>query len=259
MEQTTSRGQLVEDRSGRVDVGALIHLLPEHLLGRHVGWAPDRLPEPCLRRRLFGRVRLRLDESRYPEIADLEEAVFREPQVRGLEVPVDDPLPMRRVESARELRPQARNLLRGQCSPTQLLRDGRPGHQLHHQEVEAVGPVRVEEHCDVRVAEPGKDAGLVAETAAGVVVGKKAGGKDLERHLAVQPLVPRPVDLTHLAGPERRQDPVVGEAPSDHAHPRAQMCRFDGIVAPQDRGYDRGFLEQLVPETRPDQPVAACP
>jgi hypothetical protein len=55
------------------------------------------------------------------------------------------------------------------------------------------------------------------EPRASLVVGERAVGQELHRHVPVQLLVTGAVDLTHAAGAQRLHDSVVPERPPDHA------------------------------------------
>src|SRR5262249_43646458 len=73
-----------------------------------------------------------------------------------------------------------------------------------------VADVEKREHVGVRERSDG--AGLALEAADEVGVGKESLRQDLDRHLAAEARVLRPVDLSHSALAERRAD-LVGAQP----------------------------------------------
>ena len=101
-ERALAREHLVQDRPEGEEVGPLVRGLPAHLLGRHVAHRPEhdaglRAAGDGAHVRLAALVLLGL-ELRETEVEDLDPAVLRQEQVLGLQVPVDDPLLVRRRE-----------------------------------------------------------------------------------------------------------------------------------------------------------------
>ena len=56
---------------------------------------------------------------------------------------------------------------------------------------------------------------LLLEAPQALGVGENAAGKDLDRHVAAEPRVPRPIHLAHASGADRREDLVGTELRSD--------------------------------------------
>ena len=138
---------------------------------------------------------------------------------------MDHPLLVRRHQPPRQLRAQTNHVLLRQRSLPQLLLEGRPRHQLHHQEVDPVRRVEVVERRDVGVAQPREDRRFLPEPSARLIVGQGAGGQDLQGDVAAELLVPGAVDLAHAPGAESLLDAVVGERASDHADLPSMLSR----------------------------------
>ena len=70
----------------------------------------------------------------------------------------------------------------------------------------------------MRMVQSGQRQGFLVKALARRFIGQGPGGQDLERHVAVQPLVVRPVDHTHPAGAELFENAVMPEGLADHRH-----------------------------------------
>ncbi len=106
-ERSIPREELVQDRPERKDVRAVIDREPARLLRRHVPDRPHHLAglRLALDRRGLGRLAgfRGLDPLRQPEVQDLDVTVPRDEHVLGFQVPVDDPVLVRRREALRDL------------------------------------------------------------------------------------------------------------------------------------------------------------
>ena len=85
--------------------------------------------------------------------------------------------------------------------------------QLRNDVRRALVRADVEDRRDVRVVQQAGGLGFLFEAPQAIGVARKALGKDLERHVAAQPRVPRAIDVTHPPGAEPRED-FVGPEPS---------------------------------------------
>src|SRR5439155_20236970 len=86
----------------------------------------------------------------------------------------------------------------------------------------------VVDRSDVRMIQDSRRARFVLEAAQPVRILRERGRQDLDRNLAPEPRVFRPVDLSHPAGAEWRDD-LVGTEPSagreaHFASPTRKMC-----------------------------------
>ena len=155
------------------------------------------------------RVHPRLDELGQPEVEDLDEAVARDHQVLGLEVAVND------AGSVRLGRPSAictaisRRRFVGTGSPEATSsRRVFPLDELHRDVRDSVRLADVVDGQDVRMVERRGRARLLLEALTAAGVGGQGLGQHLDRDLAPEPRVPRPIHLAHAAGAERREDLV---------------------------------------------------
>ena len=85
---------------------------------------------------------------------------------------------------------------------------------LHDQEVDVPFLADVVERADVRVVEGGDRPGLALEAGTRLGVGGQVVRQHLDGDLAIEPRVPRPVDLTHAARPQGGDDLVGSQASS---------------------------------------------
>ena len=87
------REELVEHDAEREEIAPPVHLLARHLLRRHVVRRPEELA---------GLREARGLDLRDAEVRDLHGPVGRDDDVRGLDVAVDDPAPVRVIEGVRD-------------------------------------------------------------------------------------------------------------------------------------------------------------
>ena len=214
-EGALAREHLVQDRPEGEEVRPLVRGLPPHLLGRHVAHRPEhdaglRAAGDGAHVRLSALVLLGL-ELREPEVEDLDPAVLRQEKVLGLQVPVHDPLLVRRREPAGDLdgvvdrlahRERTRQQSRPQRFPFEELRDDVRG---------AVVRAEVVDRGDAGVVQHAGGPRFLLEALEPVRVLRESRGQNLDRHVAPKARILRPVDLPHPPSPDRRQDLVRPE------------------------------------------------
>ncbi len=219
LEGPPPREHLREDHPRGEEVRALVHLGSSHLLGGHVArGAHDRARRGHVG---LGRGVLPAPGGVGPgqaEIQDLEDAVRREEQVLGLDVPVDDALLVGRRKAPDHLDGQADGRLGGHGPGRQAVLEGLPLQELGDGVGGAVRRGVVEDGQDVGVAEGGHGPGLVLESGATVRAAGELLGQDLDGDLAAQPLVLRPVHLPHAPGAHGREDLVGPEVRAGGYH-----------------------------------------
>ncbi len=121
---------------------------------------------------------------------------------------------------------------------------------------------------DVRVIQEPRGPGLLLEATQSVGVGRKRRRQNLDRHLAAEPRIQRPVHLAHPACPQRRQDLVRTELRTGSEYHRTTAGRDDmsrgaavcgrigaigPIVAPMPEFLRKsaGFPRVRIPASRP--------
>ena len=210
-ERAPAGEHLEEHAPERPDVGASIQRLPAPLLGAHVGPGAEH----SRRARPVGRVGGRIGVVRLPRVdeklgeAEVEELHLpgrRESHVRGLEVPVQDPLRVGGLHRARDLdRGGGQGLRHGQGAPGEAVGQRRSLHQLHDQHRPPVGRLlEAEERGDAGMRQRGEGARLGMEAghaARGAGEGVREG---LERHAPLEPRIAPDVNLPHSPSTEER-------------------------------------------------------
>ena len=84
--------------------------------------------------------------------------------------------------------------------------------QRHHEVVNAVGLADIVDAADVRMIELRDGVRFPFETSAALPVIGDVGGEDLDRDVAIEPAVSRPIDFAHAASAEERVDFVRAES-----------------------------------------------
>ena len=218
LERLPAREQLVENRPEREDVRTVIDREPFHLLGRHVAHRPHDHPGLRVARARRGArllaLRDGLDPLRQPEVEDLEMAVSRNEEVLGLQVPVDDALLMGGGESLRDLQCVVHGLLLRNLAGVELSAQRLPFQKLHDGVGDPVLVSEVVDREDVLMGEGRDRLRLALEPGQRVGIRCDGLGQDLDRDVAIQLLVPRPIDLPHPARTEGRRGSRRGRGAS---------------------------------------------
>ena len=141
---------------------------------------------------------------RQPEVEDLHSARGRDLDIRGLQIPVDDPSFVRGVERIGDLPRDRERLWNGQALASclfsgELVREGLALDQLQHQRSDAVRLLDAVDRTDVRMIEGREQARFTLEPGEAVRIGSERTRQDLDRDVASQLRVARTVHFAHPA------------------------------------------------------------
>ena len=137
-----------------------------------------------------------------PEVGDLRPSARGDQHVLGLEVAVDDPLPVRLVEPAGQVARERQGLRDRQAPAFGQLAQVGPLDVLHDDVVEVLRGEDVVDLDDRRVVEPRRHPCLAAEALAPPRADPGVGADALHRHPAVEAVVVGEEHLPHAAGAE---------------------------------------------------------
>jgi len=130
--------------------------------------------------------------------------------VGGLEIAMNDAPLVRRFECVDHLGRDPQRFVDRQRAECEAIGERRPIDQLEHQRGarSAIAQVLLESvnRGDVLVIERGEHLRLAAEARQAVRIAGKSVGQDLERDVAVQARITRPIDLAHPTSPDRAGD-----------------------------------------------------
>ena len=157
---------------------------------------------------------------------------------------MDHPLPVRHGQGLGDLLGVSQGQVQGKRALLEALGQRLALEALHDEECHAVLLADVVEGADVRMAQPGDGPRLALEALEPVGLLGRRGGKNLEGDGAVEPRVPRAVDLAHASRAQGREDLVRAEArPGRKWHgtladytagPPADFHRRPGLVLRKD-------------------------
>ena len=152
---------------------------------------------------------------------------------------MDDPLQVRAGQSVGDRRSDLDGLSPRKSGGREPVSQRLPFEQLRHDVEDALVRSEIMDGQDVRVRQRGDGLRLALEARQRVGVLRAVGRQDLDRHLAPEPRVPRPVHLSHPARAERRHDLVRAQSrpggyghgePSEILRPRRFSLSFEGLV-----------------------------
>ncbi len=215
LEGPTPGQHLVQDRPEGKDVGARVGTLAADLLGGHVTERAQH--DAGLGGR--GQIRLartdtlRLRQLREAEVQDLHPPVRCHEDVFGLQVPVRDPLLVRGGEPVGDLQRVPNCAPGGERAAGELRAQRFSLEQFRDDVRRAVLGSNVEDRQDVGMVERARGLRLRFEASQTLRVRGHRRGQHLDGHVALEPRVPRPVDLPHPSRAQRRED-LVGAEPS---------------------------------------------
>ena len=204
--------QLKRRTAQRVLIGPPVHLPALDLLRRHVRRRAQHQPRPGQRR-----ARPALGQAEIRQVHVIRQARPRIDQhVRGLDIAVHQPRPVRRIQRAGHRRDHRRHPDRGQRPlPAQQPPHVTPRHEPHRDEQHPARLPGLIHRQDVRVIDRRRGPGLAQEPAAELLIGGQPRRQHLQRHHPAQPLIAGAEHHRHPARPDLPLQQVPG-------HPRTR-------------------------------------
>ena len=202
--QLTTGDHLVQHHAERPDIGALVHRLPAGLLGSHVGGGAE--DETRLRgvhregwrvHRVGIDMTTLLDGLREAKIQNLDHAVRTQFDIRGLQIAMDDPVIVCRLERAGDLTCNCAGFVQRHRPTRDTLGERRPLNQFEYEGKTAWRLLQPVDGTDVRIVERRKQLRLPLETGKPFGCTGDRRGEHLDRHVTLQLRVASTVDLAH--------------------------------------------------------------
>ncbi|MCG3164203.1 MAG: hypothetical protein JMDDDDMK_05689 [Acidobacteria bacterium] len=153
-----------------------------------------------------------LREFGQAKVEDFDEAVWPQHHVLRFDVAMRYPDAVRRVERRCDLNGDLHGLGQQQTPARKFLTQRDAFDQLSGDEASAAVHTNVVNREDVRMVEGRRRASLTLEPPRAIGVRGKFGGQQLERDLAIQPLVSGRVDFAHPAFAQKRNDLEMADA-----------------------------------------------
>jgi hypothetical protein len=171
----------------------------------------------------------------------------RDLHVRRLQVAVDDPFLVRRLERFGDLPRDRQSLAHRQRAAPQALGEVLALHELEDEERRALGLLDAVDGGDARVVERGEQLRLAPEAGEALRVAGHLGREHLDRHVARELRVGGAVDLAHPTRADRGGDTVVRERAADQARypPNVQESSVRDSPARLDLLPSRWYLIRL--------------
>jgi hypothetical protein len=144
-----------------------------------------------------------------PEIEHLDPAFRRQHHVGGLEVAMDNALLVGGLQPLGDLERDLERLVDRHQASLQPLAQGFTDRQLHDQKALAVVLLEAVEGGDVLVAERCQHPGLAFEAGQAFGILRHLLEQHLDRDLAIELGVPRPIHLSHSSGTEDAENLVA--------------------------------------------------
>jgi hypothetical protein len=137
-----------------------------------------------------------------PKVEHLHVAIVRQPDVSGLQIAMDDPLLMRRVEGVGHLLRDRERLVERERAARQPVREGFAVDQFEDEELLAVRFVETVDRANVRMVQRREHLGFTAEPGKAFGVVREAVRQQFQRDIATKLRVSSAIDLAHPARPE---------------------------------------------------------
>ena len=154
----------------------------------------------------------RVHGFRETEVEHLHGAVAAHLDVRGLQIAVDDPLLVRGFERLRDLLRDGQGFVERHGSARDALRQIVAFDEFHHEGGHAPAFFEAVDRGDVRMIQGSEHFRFALKTREPIGIDRERRRQDLDRDLALEFRVGRPIHLPHPAFPDRRGDVVDAEA-----------------------------------------------
>jgi len=213
LERALARDHFVQHGAKREQVGARVHGLSAHLLGRHV---PDRAHHGARvghGRHRFGGAGVRpRRRPRQTEVENLHLSVGEQEQVLGLQIAVEQGLVVGGAETTRDLDGDLGRLANGQGARLEALAQRLALEQLHDREDESFVHADIVNRQDVGMRQGGHGLGLALEPRTALRISGDARGQYFDRDVAIEPAVAGAIDLAHASRADGGHDFIGAKA-----------------------------------------------
>src|SRR5438552_3841031 len=149
------------------------------------------------------------------EIQHLDGTFSRQRDIRGLQIPVDNPLFMCGFEGLRDLLGNRESIVNRNWSSCDASIQALTVDEFEHEELLAVSFVQTVNGADVRMVQGSEDLGFAAESCETLGVVCERLGENLQRDVAPELRVMRAIHLAHAARAKERDDFVSAESGPD--------------------------------------------
>jgi hypothetical protein len=149
------------------------------------------------------------------EIEHFDRSGLRDLDVRGLQIAVDDVLPVRRLERFRDLEGDANGVRQRKRTVDQALGNGRSLHELEHEGRQAIEIFEAVDSRDVRMIQRGEDLRFPGKTHEPIRIVRESRREYLDRDVAIQLHIARAIDLAHATHAEQRVNGVRADHTTD--------------------------------------------
>jgi hypothetical protein len=197
-ERAAARQHLEQDDAERPDVGALVHPSSSCLFWGHVGGGAEddtergRAVRECRRiERIQAGPRRRVERLGQAEVQNLDRSVLCDLHVRRLEIAVNDPLFVCRLECLGDLAGDADGIANRQGPAVRCdgpiehqIRERRAFNQFHDERVNGARVVEAIDLRDMRMIECGEHLGFAAEPRESFGIAGHGGGKNFQCEVA---------------------------------------------------------------------------
>ena len=207
--QTTGR-HLIEHHAEGPDIGAMVGLVAQRLLGRHVGRGADG----CA---LAGQLRRRRGQLRQAEIHHDGAALGGDHDVGRFDVAMDGAVVVGFLEPLGHLNPEIDQPVDVERPLADHRRELAAFEIGHRDERLPIGLIDLVDRANVGVVQRRRGTGFAKETGLGVFRAECLGGKEFERNEPLQPQILGFIDNAHPAFPEFFENFVMGDGLPDHS------------------------------------------